>query len=45
MNRADASRLLVGPYGLHAVFAGFLILFAAFLWAFNFTTFFGGGPL
>ncbi len=31
---------ILGPYGLHAVGAAVLILFLAFLWVFNFTTFF-----
>jgi hypothetical protein len=34
------SRVLVGPYGLHAFAAGVLALFAVFLWIFNFTSFF-----
>ena len=40
MKQSTASRILVGPYGLHAF--GFVVLafFLAFLWVFNFTTFF-----
>jgi hypothetical protein len=34
------SRTLVGPYGLHAFGLVMLALFAIFIWAFNFTTFF-----
>ncbi len=34
------SRLLVGPYGLHAFAAVALALFVAFLLVFNFTNFF-----
>jgi hypothetical protein len=34
------SRILIGPYGLHAFVAAALALFLAFLWVFNFTTFF-----
>jgi hypothetical protein len=40
MAQAALSRILVGPYGLHAFVAGMLALFVAFLWVFNFTTFF-----
>ncbi len=40
MAQAAVSRILVGPYGLHAFAAGVLGLFLAFLWVFNFTTFF-----
>jgi hypothetical protein len=42
METSAILRLLVGPYGLHAM--GFVVmsLFLAFLWVFNFTTFFGG---
>jgi hypothetical protein len=40
MAQATISRVLVGPYGLHAFSAIVLILFTLFLWAFNFTTFF-----
>jgi hypothetical protein len=45
MNQAEIARTVVGRYGLHAFGAGLLVLFVAFLWVFNFTTFFGGGPL
>ncbi len=34
------SRILVGPYGLHAFGIVALIFFLAFLWVFNFTNFF-----
>jgi len=34
------SRILIGPYGLHAFAAVALTLFLGFLWVFNFTTFF-----
>jgi hypothetical protein len=40
MAQAALSKILVGPYGLHAFIAVMLGLFAAFLWVFNFTTFF-----
>jgi hypothetical protein len=40
MAHADISKLLLGPHGLHAFAATVLILFAVFLWVFNFTTFF-----
>ena len=40
MAQATISRVLVGPYGLHALGITFLALFAVFLWAFNFTNFF-----
>jgi hypothetical protein len=35
-----ASRILIGPYGLHAFLAVVLALFLGFLWLFNFTAFF-----
>ena len=40
MEQTAIARILVGPYGLHAF--GFVMLgfFLAFLWVFNFTTFF-----
>ena len=40
MEQTAIARILVGPYGLHAL--GFVVLgfFLAFLWVFNFTTFF-----
>ncbi len=37
---AQATRVLVGPYGLHAFVAIAVVLFAAFLLVFNFTSFF-----
>jgi len=40
MAESAVSRILVGPYGLHAFGAVALVLFFTFLWAFNFTTFF-----
>jgi hypothetical protein len=43
MAQAAISRVLIGPYGLHAFGFTLLALFAVFLWLFNFTHFFGGG--
>jgi hypothetical protein len=43
MAYAAISRVLIGPYGLHAFGIVLLVLFAVFLWVFNFTHFFGGG--
>jgi hypothetical protein len=40
MEDSAASRILVGPYGLHAFGLVLLTFFAVFLWAFNFTNFF-----
>jgi hypothetical protein len=40
MAQTAVSRILIGPYGLHAFIAGVLALFFGFLWVFNFTTFF-----
>jgi hypothetical protein len=40
MAQAALSRILVDPYGPHAFVAVTLALFVAFLWVFNFTTFF-----
>jgi hypothetical protein len=40
MEQTMVARILIGPYGLHAAGAVVLILFGAFLWLFNFTTFF-----
>jgi hypothetical protein len=40
MTQAAISRILLGPYGLHALGGVVLALFLAFLWVFNFTTFF-----
>ena len=34
------SRILIGPYGLHAVAFALLAFFLMFLWVFNFTAFF-----
>jgi hypothetical protein len=40
MASTAASRLLIGPYRLHAFVAVVLALFLGFLWLFNFTAFF-----
>jgi hypothetical protein len=40
MQPGTLSRVFVGPFGLHAFGIVMLALFALFLWAFNFTTFF-----
>jgi hypothetical protein len=40
MAQEAISRIVVGPYGLHAFGALVLALFVAFLWVFNYTTFF-----
>ena len=40
MAQTALARILVGPYGLHAFLGVMLALFVAFLWVFNFTTFF-----
>jgi len=40
MTQMAASRILIGPYGLHAFVVAVLVLFLGFLWLFNFTTFF-----
>ncbi len=40
MENSAASRILVGPYGLHACGLALLTLFVVFLWVFNFTSFF-----
>jgi hypothetical protein len=40
MQPATLSRILAGPFVLRAMAAAALALFAAFLWIFNFTTFF-----
>jgi hypothetical protein len=40
MTQTAVSRILIGPYGLHAVLAAVLALFLGFLWVLNFTTFF-----
>jgi hypothetical protein len=34
------SRVLVGPYGMHALGIAALAVFLAFIWVFNFTSFF-----
>lgn len=36
----ESSRISAGHYGLHAFSFAVLILFVAFLWVFNFTSFF-----
>jgi hypothetical protein len=40
MSQASLVNTLVGPYGLHAVLALMLALFAAFIYVFNYTSFF-----
>ena len=40
MQQSAASKILVGPYGLHAFSLLMLSVFATFLWVFNFTAFF-----
>jgi hypothetical protein len=40
MSSTAISRVLVGPYGLHALAIVVLVLFLTFLGIFNFTTFF-----
>jgi hypothetical protein len=40
MGQSATSRVIVGPYGLHAFGFVFLAMFLAFLWVFNFTSFF-----
>ena len=40
MAQANALSIWIGPYGLHLAGAIALVLFAAFLWVFNFTSFF-----
>jgi hypothetical protein len=40
MASAAVSRVLIGPYGLHAFLGLVLALFLGFLWLFNFTSFF-----
>jgi hypothetical protein len=42
METSAIMRFLVGPYGLHAFGLVVISMFLAFLWVFNFTTFFGG---
>ena len=40
MSQASLGSVLIGPYGLHAVLGLMLALFAAFIYVFNFTSFF-----
>jgi hypothetical protein len=40
MEQSAMSKVLVGPYGLHAFGGALLIMFFVFLWVFNFTSFF-----
>jgi hypothetical protein len=40
MESSAISRILVGPYGLHAFGLVLLSFFVVFLWVFNFTNFF-----
>lgn len=40
MSQANLVNTLVGPYGLHAALGVMLALFAAFIYVFNFTSFF-----
>jgi hypothetical protein len=40
MTQAAVSKILIGPYGLHAFLGVLLALFLGFIWLFNFTTFF-----
>jgi hypothetical protein len=40
MAESAMSRILVGPHGTHAVGIIVLVFFLAFLWMFNFTSFF-----
>ncbi|MEA2904013.1 MAG: hypothetical protein QOI12_1400 [Alphaproteobacteria bacterium] len=40
MDQSATSRILIGPYGLHAFGLVMLMFFLVFLWAFNFTAFF-----
>jgi hypothetical protein len=40
MAPSAVSKVLVGPYGLHAFGIVVLVFFITFLWAFNFTSFF-----
>jgi hypothetical protein len=40
MAQSVVSRILVGPHGVHAFGFLLLALFLAFIWVFNFTTFF-----
>ena len=40
MSQASVVNALVGPYGLHAALGVMLLLFVAFIYVFNYTTFF-----
>lgn len=40
MSQDNAYRMLIGPYGLHALLASLLGLLVLFLFVFNFTDFF-----
>ena len=40
MSRVSFADALVGPYGVRAIIAIVLALFAAFIYVFNFTSFF-----
>jgi hypothetical protein len=40
MSQASLGNMLIGPYGLHALLGLMLALFAAFIYVFNFTSFF-----
>jgi hypothetical protein len=40
MEQSAVRRILVGRLGTHALLIGVLALFLAFLWTFNFTSFF-----
>jgi hypothetical protein len=40
MPQTSLAGALVGPYGLHAAVGLILVLFAGFLYVFNFTSFF-----
>ena len=40
MSQATVVNSLVGPYGLHAALGVMLVLFAGFIYVFNYTSFF-----
>jgi hypothetical protein len=40
MAQTAVSRILIGPYGLHALVAVVLVVFLGFICVFNFTSFF-----
>ncbi len=40
MSQASLVNTLVGPFGLHAIIGAILALFAAFIYVFNYTSFF-----